>query len=177
MTRSSIRTSLVAIFLGLTSVLASAQSIKVDYDRDVDFSKVNTYTLKAERVSASPLVDKRIVHAIDTQLASKGWSKVESSPDAIVTYRTAIDGRRQLIGWGSGRRWSGGFGTVSEETIYTGQLVVDISDASSEQLIWRGLASDTISDKPETNDKRINEAIAKLFKQFPPGAAKNHSTR
>jgi hypothetical protein len=26
-------------------------------------------------------------------------------------------------------------------------------------------------DKPEKNDKKMNEAIARLFKQFPPGHA------
>jgi len=176
MIRSLMRTSLVAVCFTLTAILAAAQDVKVDYDRDVDFSKINTYTWRAAPPSANPLIDKRIVEAIDTQLAAKGWTKVDSSPNVFLTYRTGIDGRRRLNVWGSGPRWNG-IGTATEERIYTGQLVVDISDATSEQLIWRGQASDTMSDKQEKNEKRMNEAIAKLFKQFPPAPAASRSTR
>lgn len=38
----------------------------------------------------------------------------------------------------------------------------------SKQLIWRGMASEVISSKPDKNDKKLNEATEKLFKHFPP---------
>src|SRR5262249_47007907 len=142
--RTSLLTACVTLFT-MTTMMAFAQTVKVDYDRDVDFSKFNTYAWQENRSGANPLVDKRIVNAIDTQLAAKGWTSVESPPNALVTYHAAIDGRRQLNAWGRGPRWSG-VGTITEEMIYTGQIVVDISEATSGQLIWRGLASTTVSD-------------------------------
>ena len=150
--------------------MASAQKISVDYDKEVDFSKFRTYAWYPGQPASNPLVDKRIVNAIDGQLASKGWTKNDSSPAAIVIYYASLDEQKQLNAWGSGPRWNG-FGSVSVDTRITGQLVVDIYDAETKQLLWRGYASDEASDKPEKNDKKMNEAIAKLFKQFPPGHA------
>jgi hypothetical protein len=51
----------------------------------------------------------------------------------------------------------------------TGTLVVDIWDAKAEELIWRGVASDTISDNPEKNLAKLNKALVKMFERYPPG--------
>ncbi|MEE9264899.1 MAG: DUF4136 domain-containing protein [Vicinamibacteria bacterium] len=49
-----------------------------------------------------------------------------------------------------------------------GTLVVDIWDASTKKLVWRGTASKTLSDDPSKSTKNINEAMAKIFKEYPP---------
>ena len=73
-------------------------------------------------------------------------------------------------GWGG----MGGMGTatttVDEYTV--GTLVVDIFDGKSKNLIWRGIAQDELSDKPDKNVKKLGKASDKLFKDFPPGSAK-----
>jgi hypothetical protein len=51
-----------------------------------------------------------------------------------------------------------------------GTLVVDIFDAKTKALVFRGTASDEISDKPEKNIKKVEKASAKMFKDFPPGS-------
>ena len=176
MNRSSLRTLVIAVCLSSISAAASAQKVMVDYDKEVEFAKYASYTWADGESARNPLVHKRIVNAIDGQLAAKGWTKTaanaEGSPSAVVVYHAAIETERQLNTWGSGPRWSG-FGNASIETILTGQLVVDIYDAATKQLLWRGFASDTVSDDQEKNEKRLNEAVAKLFKQFPPKAARS----
>jgi Domain of unknown function (DUF4136) len=47
-------------------------------------------------------------------------------------------------------------------------LTVDIFDGNSKQLIWRGQSSDTLSSKPEKNDKKMEKAVGDMFKKFPP---------
>jgi len=162
-----LKTGLVVISVCLTPILAQAQKAVVDYDRDVDFSKFRTYAWMSGQPAPNPLVDRRIISAIEGQLAAKGWAQVSASPSAIVVYQAAVDQQKQLNAWGRGPRWSG-TGTVSVETIVVGQLVVDVLDAASKQLLWRGSVSDSVSDKPEKNEKKLNEAVAKLFRQFPP---------
>jgi hypothetical protein len=56
------------------------------------------------------------------------------------------------------------------ENIPVGTLVVDIYDTSSEHLVWRGLASDQLSDKPEKDTKKVEKAVDKMFAKFPPRA-------
>jgi uncharacterized protein DUF4136 len=170
MKRAFVRTFLLAVCLSLVPLGARAQKVSVDYDKDVDFSKFHTYAWQMGRSSPNPLIDKRIVAAIDRHLGQQGWMKDESAPGAIVIYHAGVGVERQLNAWGTGPRWNG-YGHVTTETIYTGQVVVDIHDVATGDLIWRGVASDTISDRPEKNDKRLNDAIAKLFKHFPPARA------
>jgi hypothetical protein len=148
-------------------VAAAAQSVSVDYDRGVDFTKYRTYAWAPVKTVANPLIDKRIVTAIEGELARKGWTKDTTSASAVVLYQAAVEESRQLVGWSSGPRFNG-MGTIREEKVLTGQMVVDIYDAATQQLIWRGIVSDAISDKPETNEKRLNAAVTKLFKKFPP---------
>lgn len=71
-------------------------------------------------------------------------------------------------GWGW--RWGGGPGMVSTrvETYPVGTLVVDLFDAHSHQIVWRSAARQVLSDKPEKNTKKLNKAVTKMFKDFPP---------
>jgi uncharacterized membrane-anchored protein len=41
-------------------------------------------------------------------------------------------------------------------------------DASNKRLIWRGTASETLSEKPENNEKKLDKSVEKMFKDFPP---------
>jgi hypothetical protein len=52
-------------------------------------------------------------------------------------------------------------------------LVIDLYDAKTKQLIWRGSAQDTLSDKATQNEKKLDKGVAKMFKAFPPGSAKS----
>jgi hypothetical protein len=67
-------------------------------------------------------------------------------------------------GWG----W-GGPGAV----IYTylqGTLIVDLYDAKTRKMVWRGVATDTVSDKTSTNTEHIDKAVGKMFDKYPPDA-------
>src|SRR5262245_29827880 len=170
MTGSLLKHALLIICLSLMPALAQAQKISVDYDKEADFSRYKTYSWLSGQLAPNPLVHKRIVDAIDRQLASKGWTKTDSSPSATIVYNAAVDEQKELHGWGNGPRWNS-MGTVSVDTILIGQLVVDIYDTATQQLLWRGFASDTATDKTDKNEKKIINAVAKLFKQFPPAVA------
>ena len=42
------------------------------------------------------------------------------------------------------------------------------TDAHNKQLIWRGVASNTLSDKPDKNEKTLDKSVDKMLKDFPP---------
>jgi hypothetical protein len=60
--------------------------------------------------------------------------------------------------------------TGSTSTIYIGQLAVDMYDSANKDLVWRGVASKTIDPKakPDKQQKNLQKAMAKLFKNYPP---------
>jgi hypothetical protein len=148
----------------------------VDYDHGADFTKYKTYTwVKGPpNPQVSQLADQRIVSAIDEELAKKGLHRVENSGDLSVSYQGAIQQQAQLTTYSSGYgpRWGYGWGdtgisTTNTSTIPVGTLVVDLTDPNAKQLIFRGIATDTLSDKP-VNTNKLKKAVAKMFEKYPP---------
>ena len=51
---------------------------------------------------------------------------------------------------------------------HVGTLVLDMYDSRTRDLVWRGWASDTLSNKPEKNQDKLSKSINKMFDHFPP---------
>ena len=173
--------AIVALTLGVCAG-ASAQDVKVDFDKAYDFSKIKTFALKLGTAWGNPLSEKRVVAEFEQALTEKGWTKAADAgaADAYVVLHGATQVKKDINtfysgmgGWGY-RGWGGGMGTATTTTSeYTvGTLVVDIFDTKTKGLVFRGTASDELSDKPEKNQKKLEKASDKMFKDFPPGSKK-----
>lgn len=159
------------VFALLLPLNAYCQKVNADWDHSIhDFSTFKTYHLiRPIRSTGNPLMDERIVTAINAQMAHKGFQQVENNPDVLVGYGTGLQRQRSATATGTGRwRMGGGMGTINENISNAGTLVVDISNAQTKQLIWRGTATDTLSDNPDKNSQKIEKAVAKMFKKYPP---------
>src|SRR5262245_35166432 len=73
-------------------------------------------------------------------------------------------------GWGWRGFGAGGFGeaTTTTETYQTDTLILDLFDAKTKNLVWRGSATDTLSDKSDKNIKKLENSVHKLFEHFTP---------
>jgi hypothetical protein len=175
----------IAIALVLAPALAFAQKVTYDYEKSANFAGFKTYALKDGTKVGQPLIDDRIVNAINTELAAKGLTKTDSNPDVYVVYHVAFDKQKDIstyssgygggygaYGWGWGGGWAGGTTTTQVRDILVGTLVIDMADAKKNQLVWRGMGVKEVNTqaKPEKRDKSINEAVKKIFKNFPPKA-------
>jgi Domain of unknown function (DUF4136) len=174
------RTIPASVGIALLFATASfAQQVKTDYDRAADFNQYKTYSWEKVQTQDSLWVD-RIKEAVNAVLAAKGWTPVISGGDvAIVAMDMTKD--RQTVntfydGFGGGWLW-GGFGGLGEATTdvehyKVGTLVVDLFDTKTRKLIWRGSASDTLSNKSDKNIKDLDKGVQKMFDHFPPGEKK-----
>ena len=61
-----------------------------------------------------------------------------------------------------------GNSTTRVITSEKGTIVIDMYDAKSKQMLFRGKATDTLSSKPKKNAEKINKAVTKVFKKYPP---------
>jgi hypothetical protein len=61
-------------------------------------------------------------------------------------------------------------GTATSSTIAVGALVLQVYDPAGEQSVWIGLAKQMLdpSKNPEKNQKKLDKAMQKLLKDFPP---------
>ena len=158
-----------------SAALIFAADVKTDYSHSVDFGQYHTYSwLKVD--AGNPLWVDRIKRDVDAELTAKGWSKVDSGGDAAVSAFGATHNQKTLQtfydGFGGGWYW-GGFGGPDLSTTTTvntpvGTLVVDVFDAHTKKLIWRGTSDKTLSEKPDKNKKKLEDSIESMFKHFPP---------
>jgi Domain of unknown function (DUF4136) len=162
--------AIVAIWLASTFIVF-AQDVKVDYNHHANFSQYHTYYWEKVQTT-DPLWQSRIQDAVDHDLQAKGWQRVDNGGDVALTavgsarnekeYQTFYDG---MGGW----RWRGfGETTTQVENYPVGTLVLDFYDAHSKDLLWRGVAQQSLSDKPDKNEKKLEKAVSKMLEHFPP---------
>ena len=161
----------------LVCSVAVAQKTNIDWDRQANFSQYHTYMWQPSPHPAKGFWDQRIVDAVDKQLQAKGLTKVDSNPDAYVVYSNSIHDQKEVVGTGynMGPYWGWGSWGPTTTTYNTwvtkiGTLVVELSDAKQKELLWRGSATDTISDNSNKNIKTLDNAVVKLFKGYPPNS-------
>ncbi len=171
-----------AMAILLLPALAAAQKTSYDFDKTAAFSTFKSYALKDGTSVGQKLIDDRIVAAIDKELAAKGLTKSDN-PDVFVVYHVAFDKEKDIstyssgygggygaYGWGWGGGWGGGTTSTQVRDILVGTLVIDIADAKKSQVAWRGMGVKEVQTQasPEKRDKSINEAVKKIFKNYPP---------
>ncbi len=169
--------AVLTISILMVPAITFAQDVKIDFDKGFNFSTVKTYSIKVGTTWGNDLSERRVLTEIDQEIASKGWKK---APDAEANVQVILHGATQTkrnastFYSGMGGYRYGGFGSaqtvVSEYTV--GTLVVDMFDAKTKNLVFRGTAEDELSDNPEKNAKRLEKASTKMFKNFPPAAKK-----
>ncbi len=178
--------SLWTILWAAPLMLSACASVDVhtDYDNTVDFSQLTTYFWKKLPESSNSLMNARIVSAVDGQLQAKGWRKVpeNQAQTALAGIVTVQDGQRVHTfhdNWGPG--WNGGWGARGIHGVSTSQvvnyqrgtLIIDLYDTQSKNAIWRGTASDILSNSPSAMQRSLNDGVERMFANFPPGVPSN----
>jgi hypothetical protein len=165
-----------ALGLVMFAAIGSAQTVSIDYDRTVNFRAFRTYAWSAGTPLGDELNHGRVVRAIEQQMAARGFIRAESGirPDVYISYHASFDRNLEInassSGWG-GPSFGGGLrtGRATTQQVLTGTIVVDMTDAASGRLVWRGTASAVVDPgkKPEQREKSINKAAEKMFKKYP----------
>ena len=173
-------TLLVATVIACASVTTS-----FDYDKTADFSKFKTYAFD-EHASKLPEINQldrdRILAAIDVEMAKRGFTKSDSSPDALVdvfikteeemTATATNTGGYGRYGYGYG--WGGGTTHVDYNKYTKGTLFISLIDRAADKIAWQGRGSKTLNEnvKPEKKEQNIKAAVTAIFTKYPKPASK-----
>ncbi len=167
------------------TVSCSSIRVNADYDDNVSFTAYKTYGyLKGgiDKAEISDLDKKRILNAIDVEMAKKGFTKSEK-PDFLVSIFTKADKQVNVnnwggyggwgYGWGWGPYWGwggpwgwGGYQSVTTQT--QGTLYIDVIDAGKKELVWQGVGTGVLTKDRDKKQEKINEFVQKIMAQFPP---------
>lgn len=156
----------IAASLGLLLVasVAYAQKVNVDFHQSAPFDTYKTYTWTQGTPARSSLAERYVHAEVDAQLGAKGLSPADAgAPDLFVATHVVTRQQHVLIGneFGWGLR-------TSPVRYSVGTLIVDLYDATTRQLVWRGVGSHSVGVKPRRNLRQIFEALDKMFDTYPP---------
>lgn len=170
--------------------LSSCVSVRVlaDYDKEADFKTYKTYAFYKtgiDKAQISDLDKKRILRAIDAEMASRGFTKSQN-PDILVSIFTKE--REQVdvynnnfgwggfgwggFGWGAGWGWGPGWGGNNVSTRTEGSLYIDLIDSKNKELVWQGRGVGTLNNTKniEKKEERIREFVSEILQAYPPPA-------
>jgi len=162
--------SILGLVLGLLVGSAAAQSVQSDFDRTFQFSNLKTFSFAVQRrgatdpLAADSLNDGRIRTGLESQLIANGFKVETGNADFVIAYYVTTKNKLSVQDLGYGPpRWFGGRDIrVNQDT--EGTLMVDLIDARTNQVVWRGRAIGTLDMKGV--DKKISKSTEKLIKQF-----------
>jgi hypothetical protein len=156
----------------LLPLTALAQTVTTDNDPKAPFATYKAYAWAQGTAAQNPLNETRIHDGVDARMVAAGFKLVNDNADVNVASHAVAQEKKELnaMGMGGGLRFGGGMATAKVDTYVVGSLVVDLYDGKTKQLVWRGAATDTMSDKPEKNAEMIGKALDKMFKAYPPKA-------
>jgi hypothetical protein len=135
-----------------------------------------TYFVLDNSASGAPAVDGRVRSAIAMTLADKGLA--ETPPDtaeAVFVVHTATPSARSpeafYRGWGGWDWFTGELPVTGHPAAYApGTLVIDMFDAWTKQVIWRGTQPLPTGGRSQTEDA-VDAAVHRLFRTFPPAGS------
>jgi hypothetical protein len=165
-----IKFALCAMLLCFASAFAAGQQVSVNYNHSQSFSGFHTYAWGSNNTNQiqNSILAQVAQQDIDSAMQAKGFQKVPESqhPDLIVLASGGLRQQTSYSAWGM-RGIGGGMGGITPEQNVEGTLVVDLHDAKSQALIWRGISQGTLSNNGDKNQKMVQNAINKMFKQWP----------
>ena len=141
-----------------------------------------------EKAQKDELTLKNIKYAANIQLEAKGLKVDLEKPDILIALHGGKEKKVDVEQWGysygsQDPAWGRPYwarpllrGPESDSLQYrsgtdtyeyeVGTLIIDIVDAKTKELIWRGTAKGEIN--PDTARQDIDEAVKKIFNNFPP---------
>jgi len=111
---------------------------------------------------------KRLVGAIDAEMASKGMKLTADGPDVLLVLHVISEKSLKLDEYGYKVNWDKN--TSSSSDLDKGSIMIDVLDFESREMIFRAVADGKVdpSSTPEEQNKKFAELAKKLFEKFPP---------
>jgi hypothetical protein len=159
-----------ALLVSMACTVAFSQQVSVNYNHSQSFGQYHTYAWGSKNTNQiqNSILAQVAQQDIDTAMQGKGFSKVEESqnPDLLLTASGGMKQETSYSAWGM-RGIGGGMGGITPQQNVEATMIVDLYDAKSQSLVWRGIAQDTLSNNGNKNQQTVEKAIQKMFKQWP----------
>jgi hypothetical protein len=178
------------LIIVVTLLFALAGCATTDVDRSVDFSRYKTFAWGEAKIKVtnpaydSDLISKNIKTTVEGELAKRGITVNAKDPDFLISYQTYTEKKETVAGgnpygpyrlapfrfypYGFGWGWFPvyGYNPPRVHSYTEGTLIIDIEDARSKEVIWRGTVSGNV-DNTKKLQRQIQKGIRAIMKKYP----------
>jgi hypothetical protein len=181
-----LRFAMTILATATLSACATTATVGSHVDHDLDLSRFRTFdwgpadALPTEdaRLARNPAFKDRVQGAVEKGLAARGFQLIArgDTADLLIHYHANISQRINVnhadraYGYGACARSQADCPTDLVE-YEAGTLVLDVVDARTNKLVWRGWARASVDGmlrKPDVMAKTINETVARILLRLPP---------
>jgi hypothetical protein len=168
--------------LGFTAAgCATTMNVSSQVQSGLDFGRYRTYDWGPAdalptgdpRLDKNPFFKDHVLGAVEKQMAARGYERSTSAkPDLLIHYHASINQRIDV--YGADREHGYCYDDDCQIRAFdyeAGTLVLDIVDSSTNRVIWRGWAQNSVEDMLNNEDvmaKQIDEAVTRILKRLPP---------
>jgi hypothetical protein len=153
-----------------TFVIASAAS-----------KKASSTSVDNDPMLANSITNRALRQDLLADFTARGYAVDSASPSFVVAYYATARQKLDVTNWDYGypfwgyRGWWRGYAGYPAQQVqeYTeGTVIVDVIDAVSRQLLWRGQGKANVSDDPTTYATELARTVREIVAKFPtPDAA------
>lgn len=168
----------LALGLALAAAACSTLELNTDYTPGTDFGKYRTFEFRPAAQPKNPVAARSVSYAVGQTLEAKGMKEVAQGGDLLIYGHFVRDEKLQFdtygyttVGWYG---WGYSPAVTTARVIPVGTLLIDLVDASTKKLVWRGMVKDEIDTQlyPEEREKKAIGIAKQLFADYPPGSKK-----
>jgi len=156
--------------------------------RSFDWGPADALPTGDPRLDRNPFFKDHLEGAVEKQLATRGLERATSgTADVLIHYHANITQRFEVNGVDRDRGYC--YDDCQPRLIEyeEGTIVLDLVDAHTNRVIWRGWAQESVDkviDNQDRMERQINQAVTKMMERFPkplvrvtrPGEAKPQVT-
>ncbi len=175
-------------FIAAVAIFATACAgpfVRSDFDSSADFHDYHSFAWldPATADVENPLLDsqllgRKIERAVIATLTDRGFVAAGADDaDFLVTYHTSVRERVRdsgvNVGFTFGSGYRRGLRTIvvgdqfGADSYQEGTLMIDIIDAGTDELVWRGWSTANVHPDRYT-DEAVAEAVRAILAKFPP---------
>jgi hypothetical protein len=179
------------VVVGLYGAGCATMNVSSHVERGVDFTQYLTYDWGPAdalptgdpRLDRNPFFKDHVEGAVNRGLALKGLTQAaeSSTPDLLLHYHANISNRLDVS------RSDLEYGTCYDDNcaarvveFEAGTLVLDVVDARTNKLLWRGWAQHRVADILDNSDlmaERIDQAVRRMLERLPAGTLTRADSR
>jgi hypothetical protein len=178
------------VLTGACNLSELVVKINTDHDQSAQFSQYRTYnwyqpepTASSSGEGVNPSLQQHLKRAIEQEIAKKGLQKTTDNPQVLLAYDVSVKKPAQLpaqnnaagTGYGYayqvGYRYDYGHAKMANfqpvDNYIPGTLIIDVIDASSKELVWRGWAEDVVEDF-NADYRTVENYVDDIIDKYPP---------